>query len=239
MILHFWAVEAELDAAIPRAQGQNYEPNPIEYLQKAYEKTLKATSEPNSWQGTTTAAGAQLYYRRTDSTPNSPTKPVLYVTNLGDSQVLVLRPRHSDLIYKTREQWHWFDCPRQLGTNSPDTPRENAVMDKVEIEESDVVLAMSDGVIDNLWEHEIIENVVESIRKWESGQGGESTGDRQGGGGGGMSYVANELMNAAKVIATDPFAESPFMEKAVEEGLAMEGGKCFASAPPNTTDYHR
>jgi hypothetical protein len=98
-------------------------------------------------------------------------------------------------------------------------------MDTVPIEENDVVLAMSDGVIDNLWEHEIIENVVESIRKWENGQGGEATGDRQGGAGGGMKFVAEELMKAAKVVATDPFAESPFMEHAVEEGLAMEGGK--------------
>jgi hypothetical protein len=97
-------------------------------------------------------------------------------------------------------------------------------MDKVEIEENDVVLAMSDGVIDNLWEHEIIENVVNSIRRWEGGEGGESTGDRHGGAGGGMQFVAEELMKAAKVIATDPFAESPFMEHAVEEGLAMEGG---------------
>lgn len=225
LILHFWAVEAELDAQIPRRPGQEYEPNPVEYLQRAYEQTIKATSEPNGWQGTTTAAGAQLFYKRTNSDPTSPTKPVLYVTNLGDSQVLVLRPQNSELIYKTQEQWHWFDCPRQLGTNSPDTPRENAVMDKVEIQENDVVLAMSDGVIDNLWEHEIIKNVVESIQKWESGQGGESTGDRQGGAGGGMKFVADELMKAAKVIATDPFAESPFMEHAVEEGLAMEGGK--------------
>ena len=40
-----------------------------------------------------------------------------------------------------------------------------------------------------------------------------------------MKFVAEELMKAAKTIATDPFAESPFMEHAVEEGLAMEGGK--------------
>lgn len=102
-------------------------------------------------------------------------------------------------------------------------------MDKVKIEENDVVLAMSDGVIDNLWEHEIIENVVTSIRRWEGGEGGESTGDRHGGAGGGMQFVAEELMKAAKVIATDPFAESPFMEHAVEEGLAMEGGSLKSS----------
>ncbi|KAH7417209.1 phosphatase 2C-like domain-containing protein [Cadophora sp. MPI-SDFR-AT-0126] len=228
LILHFWAVETEGDANRPRPPGQLYTPTPINYLQKAYEQTIEATSQPNQWQGTTTAAGAQLHFQRSDSDPSAPPKPLLYVTNLGDSQVMVIRPRDGrdgERIYKTTEQWHWFDCPRQLGTNSPDTPRENAVMDKVEIEENDVVLAMSDGVIDNLWEHEIIQNVVDSIQKWENGQGGESTGDRTGGAGGGMKFVAEELMKAAKVIATDPFAESPFMEHAVEEGLAMEGGK--------------
>ena len=149
---------------------------------------------------------------------------MLYVTNLGDSQILVIRPNDEEVIYKTTEQWHWFDCPRQLGTNSPDTPISNAVMDKVGLEVNDVVLAMSDGVTDNLWEHEVVQNVVSSIRKWESGDGGDIKGDRTGGASGGMLYVAEELMKAAKVIAQDPYAESPFMERAVEEGLAMEGG---------------
>jgi protein phosphatase PTC7 len=225
LVLHFWAVAVEQDATNSNFQGVLHDPDPVRYLQQAYEQTIKATSEPNTWQGTTTAAGAQLHYTRDDSDQNSPATPLLYVTNLGDSQVLVLRPENSELVYKTQEQWHWFDCPRQLGTNSLDTPLENAVMDKVEIQEDDVVLAMSDGVIDNLWEHEIIESVVTSIRKWESGQGGESRGDRKGGAGGGMRFVADELMKAARSIAKDPFAESPYMEHAVEEGLAMQGGK--------------
>ncbi|TAQ90521.1 hypothetical protein B7494_g1163 [Chlorociboria aeruginascens] len=225
LILHFWALETELAENKSLPQGTPYQPNPVECLQKAYENTIKATSEPNEWQGTTTATGAQLHYTRTDSDPNAPATPLLYVTNLGDSQVLVVRPSQQERIFKTTEQWHWFDCPRQLGTNSPDTPRENAVMDKFEIEENDIVLAMSDGVIDNLWEHEIIQTVVDSVHEWERGAGGASTGGREGGAGGGMKFVAEELMKAAKVIAQDPFAESPFMEHAVEEGLAMEGGK--------------
>jgi hypothetical protein len=40
-----------------------------------------------------------------------------------------------------------------------------------------------------------------------------------------MGYVAEELMEAARVIAVDPFAESPFMEHAIEEGLASAGGE--------------
>ena len=213
LILHFWALEVERDEFL-------IEPNPVEYLQKAYEQTLAATLTPNEWQGTTTACGALLHH----SGQSSNLEPTLYVTNLGDSQIMVVRPKDQEIIYKTTEQWHWFDCPRQLGTNSPDTPKANAVMDKVDLEENDIVLAMSDGVVDNLWEHEVMQNIIDSVHTWESGTGGEATGDRLGGAGGGMPFVAEELVKAARVVAEDPFAESPFMERAVEEGLAMEGG---------------
>lgn len=220
LILHFWALEAERDSSVTSSAATSSEPNPVEYLQKAYEQTKSATSSPTEWNGTTTACAALLHYNAQESSK----KPLLYVTNLGDSQCLVLRPRNENLIYKTTEQWHWFDCPRQLGTNSPDTPNANAVMDKVEVEENDVVLAMSDGVVDNLWEHEIIQTVLDSIRKWESGEEGEVSEDRTGGAAGGMLFVARQLVKAARNIAQDPYAESPFMERAVEEGLAMEGG---------------
>jgi serine/threonine protein phosphatase PrpC len=177
---------------------------------------VEATSSPNEWHGTTTACGALLHHTCKDSTA----EPMLYITNLGDSQILVIRPKDQEVIFKTTEQWHWFDCPRQLGTNSPDTPLKNAVMDKLALQEDDVVLAMSDGVVDNLWEHEVLQNVLDSIRNWKEQSGASS--DRKGNS---MQFVAQELVNAARVIAEDPFAESPFMERAVEEGLAMEGGE--------------
>lgn len=128
------------------------------------------------------------------------------------------------MIFRTAEQWHWFDCPRQLGTNSPDTPTDNAVMDRIQIEEDDIVLAMTDGVVDNLWEHEVVQNVVDSMEKWKANP---DTGDKDPAEqtyADGMQFVAQELVNAARAIAEDPFAESPYMEKAVDEGLSIEGG---------------
>ncbi len=226
LILHFWALEAEKDG-----YGNASEPDPRKYLQNAFELTKEATSKPNEVFGTTTACGALI-----GSSSDSPPKPLLYITQLGDSQVLVIRPRHEEVIYKTVEQWHWFDCPRQLGTNSPDTPNDNAVMDKIEIEENDVVLAMSDGVVDNLWEHEVVTNVVESIRKakFEQREGKEAYAE-------GMKFVASELVKAAMVIAKDPYAESPFMERAIDEGLPTEGGKYFRSnyIAANLTDVRK
>jgi hypothetical protein len=215
LILHFWALETEHAAYSPTS-----EPDPVTYLQTAYELTQKATSEPNSWNGTTTACGALL-----SSDQDSPDHPILYVTQLGDSQILVIRPSTKEVVFRTQEQWHWFDCPRQLGTNSPDTPVDNAVVDRVELQEDDVVIAMTDGVVDNLWEHEVVTSVLESMDKW-SGDSEKDT--EQQTYADGMRFVARQLVNAAKVIAQDPFAESPYMEKAIDEGLSVEGGECFS-----------
>ncbi|KAF1812417.1 protein serine/threonine phosphatase 2C [Eremomyces bilateralis CBS 781.70] len=217
LILHFWALEAERDR-----YGGTHDPDPIAYLQRAFEQTKQATSQPNEWFGTTTASSALITSDR-----ETPPHPILYVTQLGDSQVMVIRPRSREIIYKTREQWHWFDCPRQLGTNSPDTPHDNAVMDKVKVEEDDVVLAMTDGVIDNLWEHEVVDNVLGSMKRWQEGESHDEKGvePAERSYSDGMSFVAQELVKRARTIAEDPFAESPYMEKAVDEGLSIEGGK--------------
>jgi serine/threonine protein phosphatase PrpC len=202
-----------------------HEPDAISYLQTAFEQTKQATSEPNEWHGTTTACAALL---AADS--SNPAHPTVYVTQLGDSQIIIMRPKTKDILFKTTEQWHWFDCPRQLGTNSPDTPEKNAVMDRVEIEEDDVVIAVTDGVSDNLWEHEIVENVVASLNKWkEKSMEHDNKEPAEQSYADGMQFVAQELVNAARTIAEDPFAESPYMEKAIDEGLSIEGGMwtCF------------
>ncbi|KAJ2994718.1 hypothetical protein NUW58_g1476 [Xylaria curta] len=223
LVLHFWVGAMEEDIAKARPPGSPYQPDPKRYLQIAYERTVEATSGPNECLGTTTATGAQLFYKGDPETSQSTLKPLLYVTNLGDSQVMVVRAKSQEMIYKSKAEWHWFDCPRQLGTNSPDTPDQNATVDIIELIEGDICLAMSDGIIDNLWEHEIVNIVSESVQRWEAGEGGQAYGDRTSGANGGMAFVAEELMNAARVVATDPFAESPFMEHAIEEGLASMG----------------
>lgn len=225
LILHFWADAIETEMLQHSSTEKNYEPNPIATLQTAYEQTLEATTA-HDWQGTTTVCGAQLHYKSTtDSEGKFVRSPLLYVTSLGDCKVMVIRPDKGEVIYRTKEQWHWFDCPRQLGTNSPDTPNNNATTETIDINVGDIVVAMSDGVTDNLWEHEITSTVLHSVKNWESDMVKEVDNAQHTAHRGIMQATAEDLVAAAKKIALDPFAESPFMERAIEEGLASEGGK--------------
>ena len=218
LVLHFWAVAAEEDK-----YGGVGTPEPLRYLDEAYTHTKEALSAPNEWLGTTTACAALLHYKG-----DGEELPVLYVTQLGDCKCLVVRPSDRSVVFATKEQWHYFDCPRQLGTNSPDAPFVDAVLSKIEIREDDVILAMSDGVTDNLWEEEIADVAVDSLNDWKVDKSKAISSKHEGTGESfaeGMRYVAQELVLAARKIAEDPFAGSPFMERAIEEGLAIEGGK--------------
>jgi serine/threonine protein phosphatase PrpC len=223
LIAHYWSEETEklyLDT-----KGDELSIDDLDMvgcLQRAFDLTKKSTTENNEILGTTTASSALLHHDEAG-------RACVLCTTVGDSMVYIVRPDRGasgdagsedeaagELLYKTKEQWHWFDCPRQLGTNSPDTPEGNAVMDRIAIEEGDVVVVVSDGVSDNLFEAEIVQKVCETVKMWE--QGVHEAQD-------GMVFVARELMNAAREIAQDPNAESPYMEKALDEGISAYGGK--------------
>lgn len=57
-----------------------------------------------------------------------------------------------------------------------------------------------------MWDHEIL-----SLCKERVGHTGPG--------------LAERLVRAAKKVAIDPFGESPYMERAIDEGLSIEGGK--------------
>ncbi|KAK0946887.1 hypothetical protein LTR29_001756 [Friedmanniomyces endolithicus] len=224
LILHFCAVAAEKGGYGSNEEGEREDKTGalVGYMGEAYKQTKEALSGANEWLGTTTASLALLHYQKDGD--GEKVRPVVFVAQLGDSKVMVVRPRDKKIVFETEEQWHYFDCPRQLGTNSPDTPEGNAVLSTVELEEDDIVLAMTDGVTDNLWVEEISETAVTSLQGWHEKMNEENL-DAEERLAEGMRHVAQEIVLAARHIAEDPFAGSPFMERAVEEGLAIEGGK--------------
>jgi serine/threonine protein phosphatase PrpC len=84
---------------------------------------------------------------------------VLTCVNLGDSGMLVLRK--GKVIFRSKEQQHYFNCPFQLGTQSKDTPYD-AFVDRLDVQAGDWLVLGTDGLFDNVFDAEI----VDCIRNW-------------------------------------------------------------------------
>lgn len=82
---------------------------------------------------------------------------VLNIANLGDSGIRVARPGRG-IVFATSEQQHFDNCPFQLGGGSTDMP-EHAKVYALNVVPGDIVIAASDGLFDNLFDHEIEQSV--------------------------------------------------------------------------------
>jgi serine/threonine protein phosphatase PrpC len=81
----------------------------------------------------------------------------LTIANLGDSGLIHLRLNASsmsyEVVFKTKSQQSGFNCPYQVGFDLQDSmfsePSDSDV-DNLRLEVDDIVIAASDGVLDNL-----------------------------------------------------------------------------------------
>lgn len=118
----------------------------------------------------------------------------LHSANIGDSGFLIIRPPN-ELIFKSEEQQHVFNMPYQLGYQSSDTP-DSAECHSIKVQEGDIVLLCTDGLLDNLEEDTILELVkkeyVQSSYKID------------------IRRLAQTIVKNAYNISQDPKAITPF-----------------------------
>ena len=143
----------------------------------------------------------------------------LRALSLGDSKCVVIR---SGIIpHRTKDIMHFFDCPYQLGDESPDRPKDSTKL-SCDLLPGDVVLMASDGVFDNVFDDELIGMV-------EEGSGGGGGGNIFSGGGGIARKIAKNICEKSRKNSLDRKLVTPFSEAAkknkvegFEDGL---GGK--------------
>ena len=114
---------------------------------------------------------------------------VLRALNLGDSVCLVLRD--GAVAARTREIIHFFDCPYQLGDDSPDRPKDGTTL-QAEIFPGDIIVAGSDGVFDNLSDADVCDIV---------GSFGPRTKAAQ---------IAKKIVDKSRVVSLDTSAVTPY-----------------------------
>jgi protein phosphatase PTC7 len=167
------------------------EGDPIEILHQAWDQTLTEFFDLEL-NGSTTALIALL---KDDE---------LRLANLGDCCCSIIRGK--DYIFRSQEQQHSFNYPFQMGTNSQDTPRKDGQRFTIKVQKDDIVILSSDGLVDNLFDEDILEEVE---------QFGHSP-----------QELSQALCSRAKAVSEDQRAvTSPFQQRANEEGIHFVGGK--------------
>lgn len=142
------------------------EPDPVQILQDAYD-TAVGLSMAEGLVGSSTALLAIL----------SQDGHELRVAHVGDCCLYLIRGR--EIVYRSEEMQHrvsscrgsclqarllihvprQFNYPLQLGPMSPTTPQQHAQSITLPILEHDVIILSTDGMSDNLWDEDVIDQL--------------------------------------------------------------------------------
>lgn len=155
--------------------------------------------------------------------------------NLGDSGFMILKPVKSksgedDVKYKikfrSQSQQHGFNTPYQLTLAPPDgrvgdsthlTATDSSIKPplKYVAKVGDVVLLMTDGVLDNIFDKELVEIVAASIKLHSQKHSMEEIPD----------LVAQDIALKAREFSKDRKRNSPFAIEANKHQFKFMGGK--------------
>lgn len=164
---------------------------------------------------------------------------VIKIANLGDSMAMLVRGR--DIVWRSEEMWWSFNTPVQLGPVSPSKPTDAQVFE-IPVMADDILILASDGLSDNLWDEEVLEEVVrvKDVLLKHSASNGASLGQllaRRSLAG----MLSEALCSRARRVAEkgssgsgrrgvlevvgEEVDEVPFARRAREEGKRFKGGK--------------
>ncbi|CAG8720968.1 10819_t:CDS:2, partial [Funneliformis mosseae] len=197
-LMHYSFAELERYDNIDDEKYYHYnEVNPVDILQTSYDQVVK----DSTLKGIIGSSTALIAVLREDE---------LRIANLGDCGIGVIR--YNDFIFQTEEQQHSFNYPYQLGTSSYDTPQDSQQF-TVKIQHGDIIIMGSDGIFDNLFEEDILEEITQFFCQRQSGLKVDP------------QIISDTLAWKAKNASKDINVPSPFQSRAMQEGLYYSGGK--------------
>ncbi|KAK9940888.1 hypothetical protein M0R45_017523 [Rubus argutus] len=121
---------------------------------------------------------------------------ILKIANVGDCGLRVIR--EGKVYFSTSPQEHYFDCPFQLSSQAFGQTYRDAMVCSVDLMEGDTIVMGSDGLYDNVFDHEIVSTV---------------TGYRD------VADAAKALANLASSHSLDSNFDSPYSVEARARGF--------------------
>jgi protein phosphatase PTC7 len=180
--------------------------NPLQILRNAY-------NGMGTTIGTTTACVITL----------NETNHFIKALNLGDSGFVLFRWSEIENgwipIIHSKEQQHYFNCPRQMGTKTDDIP-EHGDEYRISVHLGDVLVLGTDGVFDNIFDTEIGEllgkRLNPSVINEETCMGKMNEL---------LTTIADDIASLAVSSSHDVIRQTPFSVGANRHGYNHHGGK--------------
>lgn len=156
----------------------------------------------------------------------------LRLLNIGDCGAMLLRPAARRMgrggrvvawprtVLRTSEQTHYFNCPYQLSLSDGLEQADDADMLSVQARPGDLVLAATDGLLDNLRDTEVQAQIAAHLPAALRPGPSEARA--------GVQAAAEALCAAAAAIGRrqdEPGLVTPFALAAGAEGYRFDGGK--------------
>ncbi|EJD50662.1 protein serine/threonine phosphatase 2C [Auricularia subglabra TFB-10046 SS5] len=224
-----------LSATAPKAAQEQHNTDllePVAVLQRAYTRAVALSRADHTLCGSSTALLAILLGDE------------LRVAHLGDCALCLIRD--GQMVYRSEEQQWKFNHPLQLGPSSSTVPGD-AQSISLKVETDDILILSSDGLSDNLWDEDVLDEVNKfTSQADDAALGPASSTIRKHAI---PSLLSEALCSRAKRAsekrprhpvrttavdtaqdaslegAPDMFDEVPFARRAREEGIKFSGGK--------------
>ncbi|KAH9966658.1 protein serine/threonine phosphatase 2C [Russula dissimulans] len=210
-----WPGEPEVDTTQDykdREAVEGWELHPRECLKLAYQATLRDRAVIV---GSSTACLISL----------NASSGLLRAANLGDSGFMIIRS--SAVFHRQRAQTHSFNFPKQLAkipsvvrkayeiTDLPD----DADIYETKLRDGDLIIAYTDGLSDNVFNHEIT-SICSLI--FRSGGSEEEQ----------VQIISDRIIEYARACMNNARRTSPF-----EKAAAMNGKRFIGGVSPNITSF--
>ncbi|KAF8621707.1 hypothetical protein AX15_007568 [Amanita polypyramis BW_CC] len=89
---------------------------------------------------------------------------VIKIAHVGDCMGMLVRG--DEIAWRSEEMWWDFNTPVQLGPATPTTPRTSAHVFTLPVRADDILIFATDGLSDNLWDEDVLDEVVRFRRSF-------------------------------------------------------------------------
>ncbi|XP_022037103.1 probable protein phosphatase 2C 26 isoform X2 [Helianthus annuus] len=141
---------------------------------------------------------------------------ILKIANVGDCGLRVIRK--GQIIFSTFPQEHYFDCPYQLSSETVSQTYLDATVTSIDIVKGDIIVMGSDGLFDNVFDHEIVSTIKEHKD---------------------VAETAKVLADLAYKHSVDFYFDSPFSIEARNRPLLSSPSSCLSLFPQPLLVYSR